>query len=425
MAGVATLAAIVIVLGFFVAYQFVDPAPPRKITMATGADGGAYQEYGRQFAAILVREGITVELRESAGSIDNLRSFQAENGVDLALVQGGLASSADTDLVMALGSLYFEPLWVFARDESGIATISDLAGKRLAVGAEGSGTRPVILSLLGAHGVDEGTAELLGLSPLEIPDAFADSRLDAAFVIGAPESELVSALIAADGVRLLGLKHADAYVRLNPYMSKVTLPAGVLDLRGNKPENDVATVALTAMLVARRDLHPALVDLLLVAAADIHGSHSLLADRGTFPTPNYIDLPLSAEADRHFRHGSPFLMRYLPFWAATLVDRLWVMLLPLIGIAIPLIKLVPPAYQWRVRRRLLSLYSDLERLDPQFNPVANDDDLIKRLDTLAELDNRSLFTSVPREYKDDVYKLRRDIDLVRRQLMTKDSNNAA
>ena len=178
------------------------------------------------------------------------------------------------------------------------------------------------------------------------------------------------------------------------------------------------------MLVARHDLHPALIDLLLVAATDIHGAHSVLADRGTFPTPDYIDLPLSDEATRYFRHGSPFLMRYLPFWAATAIDRLWVMLLPLIGLAIPLFQLVPAAYQWRIRRSLLSMYSDLEHLDPQFNAVTGDADVMRRLDALEELDNRSLFTSVPREYKDDVYKLRRDIDLVRRHLKTGVENSA-
>jgi TRAP transporter TAXI family solute receptor len=416
IAGVATAAAVVVFLGFFVAYQFVDPAPPRRITMATGPDGGAYQQYGKQFASYLAREGITVELQNSAGSVENLQALQVENGVDIAFVQGGLSSELEGDTIVALGSLYFEPLWVFVDSDAAIATIADMAGKRLAIGAEGSGTRPAVRKLLVAHGIDESNTEFSGLEPLDIPAAFADQQLDAAFIIGAPESQLVRQLVTDKGMRLLGLENANAYVRLYPYVSKLTLPAGVLDLKQKIPATDITTVALTAMLVARQDLHPALVDLLLVAATDIHGGHSLLADRGDFPTPRYVDLPLSNEADRHFRHGSPFLMLYLPFWAATAIDRLWVMLLPLIGLAIPLVKLVPAAYQWRIRRRLLRMYSDLESLDPQFNPVAGDDDIVRRLDALAELDNRSLFTSVPREYKDDVYKLRRDIDLVRRHL---------
>ena len=171
------------------------------------------------------------------------------------------------------------------------------------------------------------------------------------------------------------------------------------------------------MLVSRRDLHPALVDLLLVAAPDIHGGHGLLSDRDTFPSPRYVDLPLSDEADRHFRRGPPFLMRYLPFWAATLVDRMWVMLLPLLGLAIPLFKLIPPAYKWQIRRRFLRLYTELESLDPNVTPLANENDLKRRNERINWLEGQAAITYVPREYKDALYKLRRDIDLVRRQLV--------
>jgi hypothetical protein len=212
------------------------------------------------------------------------------------------------------------------------------------------------------------------------------------------------------------MERADAYVRRFSYMSRVNLPQGVLDLQANRPETDISTVALTAMLAASNDLHPALVDLLLVAAADIHGKQSLLADAGQFPTPLYIDLPLSENAARHFKYGPPFLMRFLPFWAATLVDRLWVMLLPLIGLTIPLVKLVPPAYRWQIRRRLLRLYAELERIDPLLNPVQDEEDLAIRLQRLETLDNSSVVESVPKAYKVDIYKLRRDIDLIRRRL---------
>lgn len=212
------------------------------------------------------------------------------------------------------------------------------------------------------------------------------------------------------------LERADAYVRRYSYLSLVTLPEGVLDLRANQPEEEVTTVAMTAMLVAREELHPALVDLLLVAAADIHGAHSVLANSGEFPTGRYVDLPLSTDATRHFKNGPPFLMRYLPFWSATLVDRLWIMLLALFGLAIPLIKLVPPAYQWRIRRKLLRLYAELEQLDPRRNAVADDADRDLRTKSLNALDEQTVAISVPRGFKDDIYKLRRDIDLVRRQL---------
>jgi len=302
------------------------------------------------------------------------------------------------------------------RSDIEIEGISDFIGKRIVVGAEGSGTRTVVLVLLGAHGINSQNTDFVDVATDELDGAFASNEIDGAFLIGAPESEHIAGLIRQQNVKLHGLERADAYVRRYPVLSKVSLPQGVLDLQLNRPAKDVTTVALTAMLAANKDLHPALVDLLLVAASEIHGGHSLLADAGQFPTPRYTDLPLSEEAERHFKYGPPFLLRYLPFWAATLVDRLWVMLLPLLGLAIPLIKILPPAYRWQIRRRLLRLYVELDRVDPLNNALSDDEDVAVRLERLERLDNDSVIQSVPRGYTDDVYKLRRDIDLVRRRL---------
>jgi hypothetical protein len=215
---------------------------------------------------------------------------------------------------------------------------------------------------------------------------------------------------------LLGLRRADAYSRRAPYLTKVVLPEGVLDLRTNKPAAEIETVALTAMLAVREDIHPAVTDLLMMAANDVFDDHTILADAGEFPSPKNIDLPLSAEAKRFYERGPPFLMRYLPFWAATLVDRMWVLLLPLIGLLVPLFKLMPPLYHWRIRRKLLQRYAELRQIDPQYNPVESEDDRNARLLRILELDTETVDVAVPRDYSDDIYKLRRDIDLVRRKL---------
>ena len=417
------LALVILIVSFVVAYQFVEPAPPKRIVLATGEDGGAYQYYGEQLAAYLAREGIETELRTTAGSVENLELLDRDDGVDLGFVQGGLANLVPTQNVSAIGSLYLEPLWLFLRADIEINKIDDVVGNRIAVGAEGSGTRAVGLSLLHAHGINSDNSTLSDIPPDELANAFSTGEIDAAFVIGAPESDHIADLTKLHGIRLHSLKRADAYVRRYHFLSKVTLPQGVLDLRADRPNEDVTTVALTAMLVAKSDLHPALVDLLLVAATEIHGKHSLLADAGQFPTRRYIDLPLSKEAERFFKYGPPFLLRYLPFWAATLVDRLWVMLLPLIGLAIPLMKLVPPAYRWQIRRRILRLYAQLEQIDPLNNSLQDDEDLAGRLQRLESLDNSSVIGSVPKAYTDDVYKLRRDIDLVRRRLLSASGPN--
>lgn len=403
-------------IGLVVAFQFVGPAPPRHIVLATGAEGGAYRLYGEKLAAWLAREGIQVELRETAGSVENLDLLENDESVDLGFVQGGLADTIPTGRVVTLGSLYFEPLWVFVRSDTRIRTFNDLAGKRIAVGAVGSGTRAVALGLLALNGLGPQAAQFLDTEPGDLAAGFENKDIDVAVLIGAPDSAQVSGLVHNPGIAMLGLKRADAYVRYSPYFSKVTLPEGVLDFSDNRPPEDMTTVAVTAMLAAKEDLHPALVDLLLVAARDVFGGHSLLADAGQFPTQRYADLPLMDEAKRFYAYGPPFLMRYLPFWAATLVERLWVVVLPFIGLAIPLVKLLPPVYRWRIRRRLLHRYAALDAVDPFAKPVSDADDLERRLKKLEELDRESAVEIVPRSYLDDVYKLRRDIDLVRRRL---------
>ena len=410
------LAIIIIVAGFAFAYQFVEPAPPKRIVLATGQDGGAYQYYGKELAAYLATQGIETELRKTAGSVENLELLESGAVVDLGFVQGGLADTLPTENVMALGSLYPEPMWMFRRADVEINTLADFVGKRIAVGAEGSGTRAVVLNVLAAHGINAQTAIFLDASSAELAAAFAANAIDAAFLVGGPETEAIRVLTRQSGVKLQSLERSAAYVRRYTYFSGVSLPQGVLDLEANIPPTDINTVALTAMLAANKELHPALVDLLLIAASDVFGKQSLLADAGQFPTSRYTDLPLSEAAERYFKNGPPLLMRYLPFWAATLIDRLWIMLLPVIGLAIPLVKLLPPAYRWRIRKRLLRLYAELEQIDPQTNPVQGSADLAARLERLNQLDSGSVLGSVPKSYTDDIYKLRRDIDLVRRRL---------
>jgi TRAP transporter TAXI family solute receptor len=413
------------VIALVAALQFVGPPPPDRIAIATGAEGGAYRHYGELLAARLAREGIEVELRETAGSVENLALLESDDSVDLGFVQGGLAASHPIENIVSLGSLYLEPLWMFAGTDIRVDSGSHLDGKRIAVGAVGSGTRAVATQLLELGGIGKDNAVLLDTEPGDLAAGFSSGEIDVAFLVGAPDSEHVARLVQMQGVDLVNMERADALVRYSPYFSKITLPEGVLDLRKNLPSTDTSTVAVTAMLAASQDLHPAITDLLLIASAEVFGGHSLLADAGQFPTERYTDLPLSKEAKRFYKYGPPFLMRYLPFWAATLVDRLWVVLLPFIGLAIPLGKVLPPAHRWRIRRRLLRRYALLDTIDPFGNPVVDSDDLKQRLSKLEKLDAESAAEIVPRSYMDDVYKLRRDIDLVRRRLMENQQSGEA
>lgn len=414
--GVWVFGAVVLVVGLVLAYQYVGPPPPRHIVLATGTEGGAYHSYGEQLAAYLENEGVSVELRTTAGAVENLRLLQADSGVDVAFVQGGLSEEYGTTGIFALGSLYLEPIWVFVRNDVALESVAALNGKRLAVGAVGSGTRVVVKRLLAANGIGDNNAVLLDIAADELAASLLNGHIDAAFLIGGANSELVTNLATLDNVSLLGLRRADAYARRASYLSKVVLPEGVLDLRENAPSATTETVAVTAMLTVREDLHPAISDLVMMASESIFSGHTILANAGTFPSPANTDIPLSEEAQRFHERGAPFLMRYLPFWAATLVDRLWVLLFPIIGLLIPLFKLLPPLYHWRIRRRLLQRYAELRSIDPQYSPVESAQDHRDRLARIYELDNETVDVVVPKDYSDDVYKLRRDIDLVRRKL---------
>jgi TRAP transporter TAXI family solute receptor len=416
LSGTYGIAAILVIVGLFVAYQFVDPAPPREIVLATGEDGGAYQSFGAQYAAILGRNGISVELKTTAGSVENLELLAADTGVHLAFVQSGLAQKYAAPGVMALGSLYFEPLWLFVRDELQVKYLGDLAGARVTVGAEGSGTRAVGISLLAANDVNASNTRLLDLPQADAVNALANAEVDAALVIASPDSDVIRRMVRQPGVQLYDFDRGGAYARLYPFLSPVLLPEGVMDLAANLPASDVTTIAPTAMLAARKDLHPALVDLLLAAASEIHGRSSLLSDPGQFPTARYADLPISVEATRYYKYGPPFLQRILPFWAATLLDRLKIMLLPLLALAIPLIKLMPPVYRWRIQSRFLRLYDEVQSLDPDHADSLADIDVAQNVQELDRIDHAVSKITVPRTYMGDLYKLRRDIDLVRRRL---------
>lgn len=414
-----------IAVGFVVAYQFVDPAPPRDLTLATGSPEGAYHAYGERYQEILARDGITVTLVNSAGTVENLARLDTPaddpDAVELAFVQSGIGDPASSPKLVALASLYYEPLWVFVRSGGPVARLTALAGRHIAVGAAGSGTRHVALELLAANGIAAGDAHGTALSDLgggAAAEALAAGELDAAVFVTAKYSPLLSDLLARPGIRLMSFERAAAYERRYRHLAGVTLPEGAMDLTANLPGEDHELLSPLATLVARDDIHPALIDLVLRAASEIHGGPGLFEEPGQFPSPRNVDFPLSEEAERYFQSGLPFLRRVLPFWAATLVERLWVLLLPALTLLIPLLRIAPPTYRWQVRRRIIRWYRDLRRLEAELQAAAEAGDQAGQGETLAALERLQMETghlAVPLAYADDLYNLRLHIEFVRRR----------
>ena len=418
---------LLVALGFLAAYQFVDPAPPRSLTIATGSESGAYHAFGLRYREILARDGIEVTLVSTAGSVENLGLLAEEEGdtssdpgdarVDLAFVQSGIGAPAGFPNLVALASLYYEPLWVFTRGSEAPGRLSALAGRRLAVGAEGSGTRYVALQLLAANqiGREDGTKiEALGSS--EAVAALQTGLIDAAFLVTSQRNQILSELLEQQGFGLMSFERAEAYARRFPHLSAVTLPEGVLDLANNIPGQEVTLVSPVATLVAREHLHPALIDLVMRAAQEIHGGQGLFEAAGQFPSAQNVDFPLSAEAERFFKSGPSFLRRVLPFWAATLVERTWILILPVLTLLIPLLRIAPPTYRWQVRRRIYRWYRDLRELEAELQAADARRDAVtmKSIRTrLAALQDEVGQVVVPLSYADNLYHLRLHIEFVR------------
>jgi uncharacterized protein len=411
--GPALLAAVV---AFVIAFQWVKPAPPSRMVIATGRSDGAYYRFAQQYAARLAREGITLEIRETSGSVENIRLLEnPESGVDLAFVQGGTSGGVKSDTLVSLASLYFEPLWVFSRTAPGPTDLRGLRRRRLAIGPEGSGTRPVAITLLAANGITETTARFLPLTGMDAVHALRRGAVDTVFLVAGPGSPTVSEMLRTSGVALLSFPRADAYTTRFPFLTKLVLPAGSLSLEANLPSRETVLLAPAATLVARTDFHPALVDLVLVTTAAVHGQRGLFEAAQQFPSSHHLEFPLMREAERYHKSGPPLLARYLPFWAATLVDRVKVLVLPLL-VLVPLARLVPPAYRWRIRSKIIKRYRDVVEVDQAFArgpSPAERAELLARLDRIED-DVRAL--RVPLGHADAHYHLRVHLDLVRRRV---------
>jgi TRAP transporter TAXI family solute receptor len=409
-------ALLVTLAGFVIAWQFVNPAPPRTLVIATGHADGAYYLFAQHYRELLAQNDIELDIRTTAGSIENLELLQNDS-VSLAFVQGGTGAAAGSRELTSLGSLYYEPLWVFYRSEQTLTRLSELQDKRIAIGELGSGTHAVANLLLVDNFIDTGADTIQAIGGAAGAQALLQGDTDALFLVAAPAAPLVQQLLHRQDIRLMSFARAAAYTRLHPFLSAVTLPEGVIDMQANIPSRDTALLAATANLVAHDDFHPALVSLLLQAATRVQGAGGLFEKPGTFPNSDHLEFPLNDDARRFYKHGPPLLQRYLPFWTANLIDRLKIMLVPLLTLLLPLFKIMPPAYRWRVRKKIYRWYRELQVLDTG-NPARQSGKtlelLLQRLDKLEEEVRK---VNVPLSYADELFSLRQHIGLVRNKLL--------
>ncbi len=417
------------------AYWALDPNPPKKVVLATGADQGAYAEFGKRYVQALKAYGITVELRPTQGAAENLQLLRdPASGVDIAFVQGGAddrtprEDEEDSSLV-ALGSLFYEPVWLFYRSDSAqrllkaptLSSMSQLPGWRLNIGAEGSGVPNLVNKLIAANNIEPASLTLLRQPQTPAVVALLGGEVDALVFASAPESLMVQMLLQTPGIALYNFAQADAYSRRFAFLTPVTLPRGVVDLARDLPPQDVRLVAPTATLLARKETHPALIQLFVQAAQQVHGGAGWFQRKGELPIAAGTEEPLAKEAQRYYATGTPVLQRYLPFWFANLIDRMWPVLVTIVAALIPLSRMLPPLYQFRIRKRIFRWYAQLREVEDAIDkrPAA------ELLQDLGVIEERVGNVSVPLSYADELYSLRSHIQMVRRRLRGADVVAAA
>jgi TRAP transporter TAXI family solute receptor len=407
------LAAALILLAIVATVVWLGPLPPKVVLMSTGTPGSDDDLYGREYQAILKRAGVQLRLVPSSGPIDNLKRLNdPRSGVMVALVQGGLTSEAQSPGLESLGTVFYEPFWFFLHRGIELQRPDDMRGKKVAIGPEGSGTRHIAERFLALNGVSENQLQLLPLASAEAAEALLKGEIDAAAMAATWDTDAVRRLLASSEVYLFGSPRADAYVALYPYLTKLVVPQGVGNLATNRPSADVNLVASEASLIVRKDLHPAIKYLLLEAATAVHSGGGLFQKRGEFPAAEPVDLPISKDARQFYKSGPPLLQRYLPYGWAVLLSQILVLLIPIVGVAYPLLRTAPTLYAWDKRRRIFRLYGELKFIEIELEARAGQasDELRSRLQRLEERANHMY---IPSAFAPFLYQLRNHIGLVR------------
>jgi hypothetical protein len=411
------------ILLLVLAYWWLDPNPPKKVTLATGPAQSAYDEFGKRYQKALKRYNIDVVLVPSEGSPSNLKLLRAGKA-DLGFVQGGAGerNANEESGIVSLGSLFVEPVWLFYRSDAvknipggALTSLTQLQDLRVNIGGRGSGTPFLMRRLLEANKLDPAQLKLTRLEQTAATVAFLNGELDAIVFASAPESLMVQMLLQTPGVKLMDFSQSEAYSRRFTFLTPAVLPRGVADLSNDLPPQDVRLVATTTALLAREGTHPALLQLFAQAARDLHGPAGWFNKAGSFPNIEHSEYPVSREAERAIRNGTPFLQRWLPFWLSNLVERMWLALGIILAVMLPLTRIVPPLYQFRIRSRVFRWYGQLRDIENRLHAQPEDaGEVARELDVLDQKVGR---ISVPLSYADELYALRNNIDAVRRRAL--------
>jgi TRAP-type uncharacterized transport system substrate-binding protein len=399
--------------------------PPRYIVMATGPEGGSFASVGLRYREILGRGGIKLSLPPTGGAFENLELLRdPHSGVSVGFILGGSTTQEESPDLVSLGTVFYQPLWLFHQRELELngLSLNGLRGRKVSIGAEGSGTRTLSLELLRRNGIPQDAFVPSGLSSQEAGHKLLNREIDAAFMLSSWDSMVVRQLLADETIELASFPLADAYVALYPFLNKVVVPAGVGNLAKNRPASDKTLLAPKTILAVRRDLHPAIQYALLSAAAEIHAEPGIFQRAGQFPAAEPISLPLSDEAQRFHKSGRPFLQYHLPLWMAVMIERLLIVLIPVVGLLYPLLRLIPAFYDWSMRSKVFRLYGEMRFLELQIDRGDAERDLAATAAKLDRIEERANQLRMPKAYASMVYSLLDHIALARQRLKRSQSS---
>ncbi len=413
---------IVILAGFLITFQFVKPSPPTAISMATGSSSGAYVAYAKRYKALLAEQGIELTIVHTEGSIENIQRLQSGD-VDIAFVQSGTGQAYknvahNNHQLVSLASVYYEPLWLFMSSSvvgESVKT-ADLLGKKVAVGAQGSGTRALAEVVLQNNGITADNTNFVAFSSDQAAQLLLEGELDYMFLVSSVESPLVQQLLMEASVTPFDFERAKAYTKRYRFLSETQLPQGVVNFQQNIPQTDIHLLSAAATIVATDNMHPALATLLMQIFEQVHKEGGILEEPSQFPSEHYLDFPIDNDAKRYFDYGPPLLQRYLPFWVAVLVNQLKVFLIPLVALLIPMMRILPILYRWRIRSRIYRWYEELRDIELHIKHDVSDEARARLLDQLEKMHHRLMAESIPLSYHDELYHLRVHMELVRDNL---------
>lgn len=419
------LAAIVGTVGIVsLALIYFIPSPPSKVVMATAFKGASFEYYGQQYRKIFARYHIDLQLRETAGAVENVKLLQdPKSGVQIAFTTGGVSDAKRAPDVLSLGTVYNQPFWIFYSSSEPFNRLSQLKGKRIAVGPVGSATRNTADQVFGKAGVNAETATLLPFAGSAADKALKEGQVDAAWIIGVPEATAVQSFLRNPNAKLMSFPTAEAFTRIFPDLNRLILPQGVVDIDRNIPPEDVQLIATTSKILIRNDLHPEIVQLLLQTMKEVHSGADIFSRSGEFPNGTDTEYTVAPTAIDFYKNGPSFMQRHLPLWMSVHVQRAIAVLVTGIAIGFPLFRFLPQFYNWVTRRRLFYWYGQLKALEASFETSSNDGHLIEKQAEIERIEDAVSHIRFPLTFSDQVYTLRSHIDIVRRKIAAR--NNAA